>query len=100
MKSIAVLALALLAAPAFAQHAHNHGVGQLGIVVEGELLTLPLDIPQHDLVGFERPAQTAREQQAVQVVLDQLGQPARLGVYAYQIIAERVEPYQIKDNKK
>jgi hypothetical protein len=78
MKILAALCFALATSNAFAQHQHSHGVGQLGIVVEQDQLTLLLEIPQHDLVGFERPAKTAREQVTVQATLEKLGQPERL----------------------
>lgn len=78
MKILVALAVALASSAAFAQHHHSHGVGQLGIVVEPGQLTLELEIPQHDLVGFERAPQTAREQLTVQAVLDKLKQPERL----------------------
>lgn len=76
MKILAALCFVLASSCALAQH--SHGVGQLGIVVENDRLTLLLEIPQHDLVGFERAAKTAREQVTVQAVLEKLGQPERL----------------------
>lgn len=78
MKILVALGCVLAAVPAFAQHAHSHGVGQLGIVVDSGQLTLELEIPQHDLVGFERAPKTAREQLTVQAALDKLQQPERL----------------------
>ena len=80
MKKLPLLLLALLPALAFAHknHAHNHGVGQLGIVVEGEQLTLLLETPQHDIVGFERAPKTAREQVTVQAALEKLKTPGKL----------------------
>ncbi len=82
MKKLSLLLLVLLAGPASAheQHAHQHGLGQLGIVVEGAQLTLLLEAPQHDLVGFERAAQSPREQLAAQAALEKLRSPARLFV--------------------
>lgn len=80
MKKLPLLLLALLPAMAFAHknHAHNHGVGQLGIVLEGEQLTLLLETPQHDIVGFERAPKTAREQVTVQAALEKLKTPGKL----------------------
>jgi len=80
MKKLSLVLLALLPALAFAhkEHAHNHGVGQLGIVVEGEQLTLLLELPQHDVVGFERAPRNAREQLTVQAALEKLKTPAKL----------------------
>lgn len=80
MKKLPLILAALLPALAFAHndHAHNHGVGQLGIVVEGDQLTLLLELPQHDVVGFERAPRNAREQLTVQAALEKLKTPARL----------------------
>lgn len=78
MKIPVLLALVFASSVALAQHSHSHGVGQLGIVVDNGQLTLELEIPQHDLVGFERAAKTAREQLTVQAALEKLGQPERL----------------------
>lgn len=78
MKSLVALCLAIVSSAALAQHHHAHGIGQLGIAVEQDRLTVSLEIPQHDLVGFERAPKTAREQVTVQAVLEKLGQPERL----------------------
>ncbi|WP_306602747.1 DUF2796 domain-containing protein [Azonexus sp.] len=80
MKKLSVLLLSLLPTLALAQHAHSHGVGRLDIVVEKNQLILALEIPQHDLVGFERAPKNAREQLTVQAVLEKLKDPARLFV--------------------
>lgn len=80
MKNVIALGLALVSslAIAHAQHAHSHGVGELGIVVEKDQLTVLLEIPQHDVVGFERAPKSAREQVTVQAALEKLGQAERL----------------------
>lgn len=80
MKKLPLILAALLPALAVAgnDHAHNHGVGQLGIVVEGDQLTLLLELPQHDVVGFERAPKSAREQVTVQAALEKLKTPAKL----------------------
>jgi len=76
--SFFLLVVLLGATPVKAQHAHRHGAGQLEIVLEGDRLSLSLDVPQHDLVGFERPARGARELLAAQAALEKLRLPARL----------------------
>lgn len=82
MRKLSLFLLVLLSGAASAQapHAHQHGAGQLGIVVEGAQLTLLLEAPQHDLVGFERAAKSAREQLTAQAALEKLRAPARLFV--------------------
>ncbi len=80
MKKMLVLMFSLLPTLGLAQHAHQHGVGQLAIVLEQQQLNLSLEIPQHDLLGFERAPKTPREQLAVQAALEKLKNPARLFV--------------------
>ena len=77
MKKLPVLLLALLPTLLLAHndHAHKHGAGQLGIVVEGGQLTLLLELPQQDVVGFERAPKSAREQVTVQAALEKLKAP-------------------------
>jgi len=61
-----VLAAALShAMSAGAQHAHVHGLGKLDAVVEGNSLTVRLEVPLDSLVGFERSPRTERERAAV-----------------------------------
>jgi hypothetical protein len=43
--------------------AHVHGKGNLAIAIEGSTVTMRLDIPGHDIVGFEH-APTTDEQKA------------------------------------
>lgn len=72
------LALFSSAALAHGAHAHKHGAGQLGIVIENDQLVVLLELPQHDLVGFERAPANAREQLAVQAALEKLKAPEKL----------------------
>lgn len=80
MKKLLVLMLALY--PVFnlahGQPVHAHGAGQLGIVVEGSQLSVLLEIPQYDLVGFERAPRDARERLTVQAAMDKLNAQERL----------------------
>lgn len=69
---VQMLALLLVFSLAHGQHVHTHGAGQLGIVVEGNQLTVLLEIPQNDLVGFERAPKDDRERAAVQAAMDKL----------------------------
>lgn len=58
---------ALVACGATAQEArrenapHVHGSGNLGIVIEGNMIQLDLDTPAHDLIGFEHKPETAEQ---------------------------------------
>lgn len=67
MKLVGILGLAalLLSPLAFAAPAHVHGAAKLDISVEGDKLTIALEMPLDSTVGFERPARNDKEKQAV-----------------------------------
>jgi len=44
---------------------HNHGDAALAIVLDGSMVTLELDTPLHNLLGFEHAAETAAQKAAV-----------------------------------
>ena len=60
--------------------AHEHGRGTLNIAVEGNKVTMELEVPGVDIVGFERIAKTAREKAAVEKAKVQLSAPLSLFV--------------------
>jgi len=72
--------LLLLTASVQAHEAHVHGVGQLDVALDGNTLSLHLDSPLANLVGFEHPAQSARDKQAVQAMSADLRAAGRLFV--------------------
>lgn len=45
--------------------AHQHGTGQLNVAVQGDHLSIELEVPADDIVGFEHPPRTPAEKQAV-----------------------------------
>lgn len=62
-----VAALAVVSAlPVAAHKAHVHGAATLEVAIEGSRLTLGLDVPLEDLVGFERAPKTDKERAAVE----------------------------------
>jgi Protein of unknown function (DUF2796) len=83
-----VFALCLLAGaittPSFAadEHrelgTHEHGRGTLNIAVEGNKVTMELEVPGADIVGFEYAAKTEREKAAVEAAKMQLATPLTL----------------------
>ena len=77
--SVALVAT-LLSAPALAQHSHSHGIGKLGIALDGAVLTLRLDVPLEDLVGFERAPRDDKERAAVKAAADAIRQADRMFV--------------------
>jgi len=58
--------------------AHEHGVGRLNAVLDGQALELELDSPAMNLVGFEHVATTAADKAKVAAVRKQLENPVAL----------------------
>ena len=44
---------------------HEHGVGRLNVVIEGKRVSMELEVPGADIVGFEHEASTAEQKAAV-----------------------------------
>lgn len=70
--SLAALAAGLQAGPAVAGAAHQHGVAQLDVAVEPTRVTLYLDTPLDNLLGFERAPRTDAERQQADALLTRL----------------------------
>lgn len=68
----------LAAHPAVAGKAHQHGVAKLDVALEGQQLTLELDSPLDNLLGFERAPRTAAERQRADAMATRLRQPQTL----------------------
>jgi len=67
--SAVLAATLLLSAPLVHAHeAHVHGVGKLDVVLDGQTLSLHLDSPLVNLVGFEHAANSTKDKQAVQAM--------------------------------
>ncbi|WP_288856265.1 DUF2796 domain-containing protein [Pseudomonas sp. FSL L8-0168] len=58
--------------------AHEHGVGRLNAVLDGQALELELDSPAMNLVGFEHVATSAADKAKVAAVRKQLENPSAL----------------------
>lgn len=58
--------------------AHEHGRGTLNIAIEGNKVTMELEVPGADIVGFEHAPKTAREKAAVEKAKAQLAAPLTL----------------------
>ena len=67
-----------------AQHrelgAHQHGHGTLNIAIEGHKVSMELEVPGADIVGFEHAAKTKAQQAAVEKAKAQLAAPLSLFV--------------------
>lgn len=57
--------LPALSCNAEAAGGHNHGIGNLDVSVEGEQLTLELELPQDSAVGFEHAPKNDKEHAAL-----------------------------------
>ncbi|MGZ2255927.1 zinc uptake protein ZrgA [Roseobacter sp. A03A-229] len=78
--------LVLSAAPALADDtrqlgAHEHGVGQLNMAIEGTTVALELHAPGADIVGFEYEATSAEDRAAVDAAVATLARPLELFVF-------------------
>ncbi len=63
--------LSWIAFPAFAEEhrhlgAHVHGHGRLNIAIEDKTMSLELDVPAADIVGFEHEPKTPEEKSALE----------------------------------
>ncbi len=75
------LLLPFLFCPCLAQaegHAHVHGVAKLDIAVEATKLTILLDSPMDNLLGFERPPRTDAERRLADAAVAQLHAAAKM----------------------
>jgi hypothetical protein len=66
----AALVLALMGAPAFSEEkrqlgTHEHGHGTLDIAIEGQKVSMELNVPGSDIVGFEHAARTKKQKAAL-----------------------------------
>jgi len=77
---IALSAICLTPSLALAHEpgAHVHGVGNLQIAVDANTLTLNLESPLDNLLGFEHLPHTDKQKAAVRAMADRLNQPATL----------------------
>ena len=77
---IHTLALAVFLATSLqaSEPAHEHGVGQLSIAIEGNEVEIELVLPGADAVGFEHAARTDSERKAVVEAAEKLKEAKRL----------------------
>lgn len=80
-----LVALALGApAGALAEHAHEHGVAELRVALEGATLLVEFESPLSNLVGFEHVPRSDDEKAALADLARTLRDPARLIVLSEQ----------------
>jgi hypothetical protein len=73
-------AACLLPLPALAGKAgaHVHGTASLQVAIDGQTLTLNLETPLENLLGFEHAPRTDKQKAAVRAMSERLNQPADL----------------------
>ena len=72
---ILILVTCSLEASAVAQSTHVHGQGQVGMAIDQNLISMTLESPGADIVGFEHEARTAEEKTTVTEALKHLSDP-------------------------
>lgn len=81
---VAIAVAAAAAAPSYAEEAHRelgahvHGRGTLNIAVENTRVSIELEAPGMDIVGFEHEASSAEQKAAVSKAKKALGDPLSL----------------------
>lgn len=83
--TIAACALALAASVAHGEEkrehgAHVHGHGKLNIAIEGGKVSMSLEVPGADIVGFEHKPKTKKQHTALAQAKKKLGSPLTLFV--------------------
>jgi hypothetical protein len=63
------------AQPSRKADAHQHGQGKLDIAIEGTTISMALEVPADDIVGFEHVARTKAEKAKVEAAKAQLADP-------------------------
>lgn len=66
------------AGPAAAEGAHEHGVAELELVVDGDLLAVDFETPLANLVGFERAPRSEAERRLLATTAERLHNPLGL----------------------
>ncbi|MFT3817819.1 MAG: DUF2796 domain-containing protein [Rubrivivax sp.] len=75
--SAMAIALACAAGASAAGKAHEHGALKLDVAIEGNTLTIALEAPLDNLLGFERAPRTDAERKAAAEVLARLRGPGQ-----------------------
>jgi hypothetical protein len=76
--SCLIAGLALAGNAAWAGKAHEHGAVKLDVAIDGAVLTVLMEAPLDNLLGFERAPRTDAERKAAAEVLARLRSPGAL----------------------
>lgn len=72
------VAISIATSMAAAQSAHVHGEGRVNIAIDGNHISMQLESPGADIVGFEHEARTSDEKAAITRAIAQLSDPMLL----------------------
>lgn len=75
---VALCAASAAGAETRQMHAHEHGVGDLSIAIEGASVVMELLVPGADIVGFEYAAQTDADKAKIDAAIAVLADPVAL----------------------
>ncbi len=71
--------------------AHEHGQGALNVAIEGDRISMELEAPGFDIVGFEHAAETEADRAAVEAALERISKPLDLFALPEKAGCETVE---------
>ena len=71
----------LLPSMASGGEVHEHGVGHMNIAIEGSGLSMEIEVPAADIVGFEHEAGTDDEKAQVATAIKLLSDPLKIMVF-------------------
>ncbi len=60
--------------------AHEHGSGKLNVAIEGKTVSIELEVPAYNIVGFEHAAETKAQKAALKDAMKKLAAPTKLFV--------------------
>lgn len=78
IRLFAPLVILIGSGAAFAQHAHEHGVARLEVALEGGKLSIGLESPLDNLVGFEHAPRNEKQRAALATMAEDLQRAERL----------------------
>ncbi|MFC7515861.1 DUF2796 domain-containing protein [Herbaspirillum sp. GCM10030257] len=77
-KRYALFALLCITGSAIAGEAHQHGVAQMTVAIEGNTATIEFTSPLENLIGFEHAPRNDKERKVVQALKEKFQKPESL----------------------
>jgi hypothetical protein len=73
--------------------AHAHGYGELNVAIEGGTVTLELDTPAFNIVGFEHPPETDEDKATIKNAVSKLNNGSELFLFPADAECRLVDTY-------